>query len=71
MTLIATMTCGTPPMTFRDFYQSYYYEAGPSWLHWQGGRAETQETVIIRVTDAVADYTEYRLAWGEQCGVRR
>lgn len=68
--MIASLTCGTPPMTFRDFYRSYYHAAGPG-QSWMGQRGEETATVIRRVMDATADFNDYRVVWAEQCGTKR
>ncbi len=64
--LIAQLSCQVEPMTFRDFYRSYYFAASPG-NPWQGNRAEATADVVVRITNAIADFQDYRMAWLEKC----
>lgn len=68
--LIASLTCGTPPLKFRDFFHDYYLPS-PSAANGLALRGETADQAVSRLMNATADYSEYRAVWMDQCGVRR
>lgn len=63
--LMATLSCTDPALSFREFYGKYYFYAGSGW--WAGMRGETNDAILRRESDAMADFVEYRVARMEKC----
>ena len=60
------MICTQPAMSFREFYASYFY-AAPKGTYWAGARNEDTFIVVQRMTEAVADFQDYRVERRERC----
>lgn len=65
--IIATISCADPPLTFRNFYASYYVSTGPG-QSWMGFRSEAISSVVERVMESTADFADYRAAYADKCG---